>query len=161
MRMDQILAKLSRLRPGGRTTAQLRMAGEHALLKMLNGRGLRAIERLVAELNARGHRFQPDQRGVGTRTWREVCEGGERAIDIYVASTRSFRAASLRYLDIRKPELTPAEQKRAAVQKRFYDRYMEIGQRAYRDSRYRLTVMDRRLLLVGELEADVNNGGFS
>jgi hypothetical protein len=38
---------------------------------------------------------------------------------------------------------------------------MEVGQKAYRDPSYRLSALDRRLLLVGELEADVNNGGFS
>ena len=37
---------------------------------------------------------------------------------------------------------------------------MTVGQKAYTDSSYRLTPPDRLLLLIGELEADVNNGGF-
>ena len=37
---------------------------------------------------------------------------------------------------------------------------MTVGQKAYRDPRYRLAPADRLVLLIGELEADVNNGGF-
>lgn len=57
--------------------------------------------------------------------------------------------------------LTPRQRRIHAGQEAFYARYMAVGQKAYRDPRYRLTPDDRLVLLVGELEADVNNGGFS
>ena len=71
------------------------------------------------------------------------------------------RAASLTYVEVRVPRLRVAELERDAIQKRYYERYMAIGRRAYADPPGRISAMERRLLLVGELEADVNNGGFS
>lgn len=153
MDLKRILSRLVRLRPDAPAVAPLRRSAEGALLKLLQRQGLRAVERLVAELNDGGHDFQLAVRAPGTRTWREVVDG-KRSIDIYVAANGSYRASSLRYSEVRKPP-------KLTEQHRFYDRYMEIGQKAYRDPRYRLSAVDRRLLLVGELEADVNNGGFS
>jgi hypothetical protein len=159
MDLKRTLSRLARLRPGARETIPLKQAAEIGLLKTLQGGGLRTVERLVADLNAAGHRFKRVSQTAGTRTWREQLDGGKRTIDIYVAS---IGASSLRYLQVpAPPKLTPSQLKRHAEQKRFYDRYMQIGQKAYRDPRYRLSALDRRLLLVGELEADVNNGGFS
>jgi hypothetical protein len=56
--------------------------------------------------------------------------------------------------------LTPAQQRRHQVQEAFYARYMAAGQRAYASPPKRISAEDRCILLVGELEADVNNGGF-
>jgi hypothetical protein len=47
------------------------------------------------------------------------------------------------------------------LQQQFYDRYTEVGQRVYRAQHpVRVAPDDRLILLVAELEADVNNGGF-
>lgn len=161
MDLKRILARLLPLRPEARETLPLRTKGERVILNLLLAEGLPGAEKLVAGLNASGHRFQPVVRARGTRTWREELDDG-RAFNIYVASLPGYRASSLRYEAVRKPpQLTPAQRKRDALQKRFYDRYMAVGQKAYNQPRARISAMDRRLLLVGELEADVNNGGFS
>ena len=141
--MERILKALAKLRPSARKTVPLKTRGDHLLMRMLNKGGLRGVERLVGALNAKGHRFQPVESGPGGRFWREDAD---------------YKMAALRYLAV--PKLTRAEIERAAVQKAFYDRYMAIGQRAYRKPGP-LPAVERRLLLVGELEADVNNGGFS
>jgi hypothetical protein len=162
MDLKPILARLVRLQPKEPKTLPLLIRGERVILKLLQAKGLPGAEKLVADLNAIGHRFQMVVRAPGTRTWREELEGGERAFNIYVASLPGYRASSLRYEAVPKPpKLTPAERKREALQNRFYDRYMAVGQKAYNDPRARISPMDRTLLLVGELEADVNNGGFS
>jgi len=162
MDLKRILASLVLLQPGAPATLPLRQSAERGLLELLQGEGLRGAERLVARLNAGGHRFQLVQRGAGTRTWTEALEDGRRTIDIYVASRPSFNRTSLRYLKVREPpKLTPAQEKHHAAQERFFARYMAIGQKAYRDPPARISPMDRCLLLVGEFEADVNNGGFS
>jgi hypothetical protein len=63
---------------------------------------------------------------------------------------------------LRKPvRLTPGQQKRAAVQEAFYARYNAAAERAYATPPRRISAEERRILLVGEFEADVNNGGFS
>ena len=154
--MERILKALAKLRPSARKTVPLKTRGDHLLMRMLNKGGLRGVERLVGALNAKGHRFQPVESGPGGRFWREDADG--RVFEIRVRSNRVYKMAALRYLAV--PKLTRAEIERAAVQKAFYDRYVAIGQRAYRNPGP-LPAVERRLLLVGELEADVNNGGFS
>jgi hypothetical protein len=158
MRLERILEELARLRPGSRATLELRVAGERALMKALKGGGLPAVARLVGRLNAAGHRFEVTQSGAGHCYWGEML--GSRRCDIHVQANRHLTAASLHYLAVPKVKpLPPAQQRRAAAQQRFYERCMDIGQRAYKGRR--VTPPERTLLLVGELEADVNNGGFS
>jgi hypothetical protein len=157
MRVEQILAALARLRPRSRATLELKVAGDHALMKALQEGGLPAVHRLVAALNAGGHRFALVEKRPGVRGWREEIHDAKRAFELRVATNRSYKSAALRYLPVQKVRKTKAH----ALQELFYARYMAIGQKAYRDSGYRLSPAERRLLLVGELEADVNNGGFS
>lgn len=162
MDLKPILASLVRLKPKAPETLPLKIRGERIVLKLLQARGLPGAEKLVADLNARGHRFQMVMRAAGTRTWREELDGGERALNIYVASLPGYRASSLRYEEVPKPpKLTPAEQKLADLQQFFFDRYDAVAKKAYKDPPGRLSPLDRRLLLVGELQADVYNGGFS
>ena len=157
--MDRILKALARLEPRTKKALPLRIKGDHLLMATLKSGGLRAVQRLVKTLNAKGHRFEPVNPGPGRRWWREELD--RRAFEIRVWSSRALKMSVLHYVPTRLQKLTPAQLELQAVQKRFYDRYLEVGQKAYRDPRYRLSAMDRRLLLVGELEADVSNGGFS
>ncbi|HUQ74424.1 MAG TPA: DUF4375 domain-containing protein [Burkholderiales bacterium] len=160
MRTDQILKALVESKPGSPKSAELRAAANHAVMKTLESGGLPAVERLVKTLNARGHRLEPTDTGAGRRWWREEHDGN--VFELRVWSSRASKMGSLHYYRLRKPKtLTRAQLVLQAEQQRFYDRYREVGQKAYRDPRYRLSAVDRRLLLVGELEADVNNGGFS
>ena len=161
MDLKRILASLVRLQPKAAETLPLRIKGERVILNLLIGKGLPGAEKLVAELNASGRRFQMVVRAPGTRTWREELDSGTRALNIYVASLPGYRASSLRYEAVPKPpKLTPAEQRHADLQQRFYDRCRAVAEKAYSDPPARISTMDRRLLLVEEVEADVNNGGF-
>jgi hypothetical protein len=158
MRFEQILEELAKLQPGARAALELRVAGERALMKALKNGGLPAVARLVVRLNAAGHRFEVTQSGAGHCYWGETL--GSRRFDIHIQANRHLTSASLHYLAVPKVKpLTPAQQRRQGRQERFYERYMDIGQRAYGGKR--INALERTLLLVGELEADVNNGGFS
>jgi hypothetical protein len=130
-------------------------------MRITGAGGLRAAERAVAALNARDRRLALVQRGPSSRTWREELDGGRRTLELQLVADRTIRSALVRYQ--RAPAVRVAPRRRAthAVQEAFYARYLEIGQKAYRDPRHRLSPGDRLVLLVGELEADVNNGGFS
>jgi len=92
------------------------------------------------------------------RTWRE--DLGTRTLEISITAGRSYRSTSVRYRSSAKEQLTPRQRAIQALQQSFYARYMSVGQKAYTDSRARLTPANRLILLIGELEADVNNGGF-
>jgi hypothetical protein len=156
MRAHQILSSLARLQPGARETLALKRAGERLIMKVLQTSGLPAVERLVGELQAKGHGFQLTQKTQGRRVWREELAGGRRVFELRVTANRVLRSAALHYLVVRTVELTPAQRQAHALQSLFYDRYMQIGRRTAR-----LAPLDQRILLVGELEADLNNGGFS
>jgi hypothetical protein len=149
MRANHLLAALER-----RKLAE----AEHVLLKALQSGGLRAAEKLVAGLNAKGRRFELLERSPVVRAWGEVLPNG-RIFRIQVGGNRAFKYSSVRDLPPEKPASPPT--RRDLLQKQFYDRYMEIGQKYYRKPGMRLSPADQRLLLVGELEADVNNGGFA
>jgi hypothetical protein len=160
MDLTRLLARLLRLKPRSGAAYKLRVQGEHALFRILQRDGLAEVERRVRRANAAGRRLAAlSVTAPGTRLWREDLD--DRGIQIYVHSSRSYKALSLTYVEVRVPNLTAPERERHAVQERFYERYMAIGRRAYADRPGRISAMERRLLLVGELEADVNNGGFS
>ena len=78
-----------------------------------------------------------------TRTWRE--DLGTRTLEISITGGRSYRSTSVRYRSSAKEQLTPRQRDVQALQESFYAR---------------LTPANRLILLIGELEADVNNGGF-
>jgi hypothetical protein len=132
---------------------------EHLLMRITGAGGLRAAARAVAALNARDRRLVLVQKGASMRTWREEL-GGRRTLEIQLVVNRVFRSALVRHQVVPKVRVTPRQRAIHAVQEAFYARYMKIGQQAYRDPRRRLAPDDRLVLLVGELEADVNNGGF-
>jgi hypothetical protein len=158
MRFEQILEELAKLPPSARAALDLRIAGERELMKTLKRGGLRAITRLVERLNAAGHRFEVTQSGAGHCYWGEGL--GSRRFDIHIQANRHLTAVSLWYLAVPKAKpLTPAQERRHELQELFFDRYMDIGQRAY--SGRRISPLERTILLVGEMAADVNNGGFS
>jgi hypothetical protein len=153
------VGRLATLRPGSRVADQTRWAIEHALMALVQAGGRRAAERAVAVLNARGHRFALTDTFGFLRVWRETLAGGQRTIELSVNVNRLFKSTSVRYRSI--PRLTAKARATTAIQDAFYARYMAVGQRAYRANGFRgLSSADRIILLVAELEAGVNNGGF-
>ncbi len=121
----------------------------------------RRLAPLLRRLTGLAPRLVLVEKRTSLRAWREELAGGRRTLEIGLVANRLFRSARVRYQLVRKTRLTPRQRRIHAVQEAFYARYMAAGQKAYRDPRYRLAPGDRLVLLVGELEADVNNGGFS
>lgn len=160
-RLGPLLRRLSRLAPRRRKARELRMELEHLLMRITGAGGLRAAERAVAALNARDRHLALVRKAASSRTWREEVDGGRRTLEIQLVVGRGFRSALVRYQPVPTVRVTPRRRAIHAVQEAFYARYLEVGQKAYRDPRRRLSPADRLVLLVGELEADVNNGGFS
>jgi hypothetical protein len=160
-RLAPLLGRLTGLATRSRKARELRMELEHLLMRITDAGGLRAAERAVTALNARDRHLVLIEKRASLRAWREELAGGRRTLEIQLVVNRLFRSALVRYQFVRKLRLTPRQRRIHAVQEAFYARYMEVGQKAYRDPRYRLAPDERLVLLVGELEADVNNGGFS
>jgi hypothetical protein len=112
-------------------------------------------------LLARDRHLALVQKDASSRTWREELDGGRRTLEIQLVVDRLFRSALVRYQLVPTVRVPPGRRAIHAVHEAFYARYLEVGQTAYRDPRRRLPPDDRLVLLVGELEADVSNGGFS
>lgn len=157
-----LVPRLAQLKPGSADAEELRWALERLLMKAILVGGRRAVDRAIAALNARGRRFSLAETRGSLRTWRESLADGQRVLEIRANVSRTLRTTLVQYRAVRVPRLTRGQLERHARQQRFYARYLAAGQRAYAGDGYRrLSRADRLVLLIGELEADVNNGGFS
>lgn len=158
-RWASLLRKLTVLRPRSPEARAIEARLERLLMGIVGGGGLRAVDRAIAAVNARGRRLALVGKHAAGRKWREELVEG-RTLEIDVIAGQIYRSTHVEYRRVRKPRLTPRQRTIQALQEAFYGRYTAVGQRAYRDPRYRLAPADRLVLLIGELEADVNNGGF-
>jgi hypothetical protein len=159
LRSVSLVRKLTRLPTRSRQARELKAQLEHWLIKVIATGGLRAVTRAIATLNAHDRRFTLVGKHPAGGSWREELDGW-RSLEISVSTGKIFRSAGVRYEPVRTVRLTPAKRRIHALQEVFHARYMTVGQKAYTNRTYRLTPTDRLLLLIGELEADVNNGGF-
>jgi hypothetical protein len=147
------LAKLAQSTPSSPSSGRARASVERLLMRILTAGGPRALERVVAAARLQGLDLQQSDRRPGYRAWQNE-----------VLSVRGFSSRAMRYISVqwavRRPSPTPAQQRLHRTQEAFYARYMAAGRRAYASPPQRISANDRCILLVGELEAEVNNGGF-
>jgi hypothetical protein len=127
---------------------------QRRVLACLHPGGARPAVRLIQALTRRYPRSEA-QTLPSLWLWRLRLEKPRRALDITVHKGGIYFSYGLL------EEPSPRAKRRHAIQDLFVARWLEVGQRAYAPgSRARLSPDDRLVLLVGELEADVNNGGF-
>jgi hypothetical protein len=157
-RIARLLRRLTALPMRSRKALAPRAESERLLMSAVR-QGLRAAERAIAAVNALDRRLVLVEKPRFFRKWREELHDGRHALEITALANRDIRSVHVLYRSI--PKLTTRQHETHAIQQAFYARYLAVGQRAYRDSALRLSADDRLLLLVGELEADVNNGGFA
>jgi hypothetical protein len=154
-----LVDRLVTLRPGNAQAQEICATLEHSLMKAVTAGGARAADRAIAALNRRGHQFTLAETLGTIRRWREPLADGKRVIEISVNVNRHFKSTAVKYLSVREPpRLTRRQRAIHSVQEAFYAKYMAAGRTA--DAKGRLGRGDRLALLIGELEADVNNGGF-
>jgi hypothetical protein len=145
--------RLAALVPG-RRDARAAALCQRRLLACLRSGGARPARRLIRSLKLH---YPHSQAQVAPRLWlwRLPLVNPRRALDV----TMHARGIYFSYGLLTEPSLR--EKRRHALQERFYARWLAVGARAYAArGRPRLSPGDRLVLLVGELEADVHNGGF-
>lgn len=163
MNYARALKRLIRARPRSRESARVKMAMEKAIMGEVKRRGQPAAARIVEGLIAAGfpfvqeERFHDRKKRVSYVRWRLPLE--RRAIHLSANVNSLFRSVSVTSWPAR--TLTKKELAKHELQQRFYARYDAVARAAYGPRPPRLASKDRIVLLVGELEADVNNGGFS
>lgn len=152
------------MQPALAAAARARADLEHLLLRIITRGGPRALERMVEAARQRGLALQPDleTQHPGLRAWQLEVPSRNALLGVRGFSSRAFRYVSISWNKRpASPKLTPAQERRRRQQQAFYARYMAAGRRAYASPPRRISAVERCILLVGELEADVNNGGFA
>ncbi|MBI2072384.1 MAG: DUF4375 domain-containing protein [Gemmatimonadetes bacterium] len=130
-------------------------------MRLLAGGGQRGVTRIVRSLAKRGYAFEQSFNQGATRAWRMALDAPPRDLTLQTFSGAGVRATHVLYQARPEVRLTPRQRTAQRLQESFYQRYIEVGQRAYTTKPTpRLSRDDRLVLLIGELEADVNNGGF-
>lgn len=160
-RANSLFEALASAKPGSAKAAAAKAELEHAISAMLADGGIRAVERLVASLKKPGVELELVAKGAGRRAWKFDVAGGKREIGLIIARNRHDRLTGVQFQEKRiPPRLSPKQRALHALQEAFYARYSAVAQKAYGTPRYRPRPDERLLLLVGDLEGGVNNGGF-
>jgi hypothetical protein len=135
---------------------------ERMLMRILNTAGLRAVERMIAGAQIPGLAAVTDRVIPGRREWTAIDRERGGRLGIVVSSNQYYRFKSVSVTWSALPrELKPHEQKVHQIQQAFYARYNAAAERDNATPPRRISAADRRILLVGEFEADWNNGGFN
>jgi hypothetical protein len=154
------LVSLTTQKPGSRPAERKRTALELLLLQVLARGGIRDLERVIQAVARRGLPMQQTHARRGYRAWQQELRSGVLEVRGHVM--RGLRTILVSWRARPAPRhLTPAQERRHREQEAFYARYLAAGQRAYASPPKRISAVERCILLVGELEADVNNGGFA
>ncbi|MBK9115691.1 MAG: DUF4375 domain-containing protein [Betaproteobacteria bacterium] len=149
--VDRLLA----LSPGCPEAKQQQHAIEHLLMDTLRFEGCGAAEALVESLVTHGHGLE--RLAALPYMWR-VLIPPPRVLELWFTGAEAMAVVGLSYRE-GAPWGTRAQKRAAKLQAAFYARYEGLG--PGEDPRATALAPDDRLIvLVGELEADVNNGGF-
>lgn len=141
-------------RPGPEADV-LRYSAEKVLMQALVKGGLRGAERAIKGA-AEAVEVATAGRQRTLRAWRVRCRP-RLWLAISVVCGGGVRCASVMFEEERAPR-TKRQKEIDALQEAFYERYNKAASVAYRGGRQ--SAADRVILMVGELEADLNNGGF-
>jgi hypothetical protein len=99
--LGSLLRRLIALRPGARAAGELRSRLDRRLMRITLAGGLRAVDRAIRALNARGRRLESLERAGTRRSWRESLANGRRTLEIRVVANRHYRSTLVRYETVR------------------------------------------------------------
>jgi hypothetical protein len=129
-------------------------------MRVLKTAGLRGVEKVIRAAAVPELAAETGQHVAGLRRWVARPAGMAAELGIGVYTSRNFQYASVTWVAL-PPELkSKRAREQYRVQEAFFARYEAAGARAYATPPRRISAADRRILLAGEFQADVNNGGF-
>ena len=151
-----LLRRLVRLKPGGRLAEKLRVELTHLLMRIVRADGLPGVRRLVKQLTSTAP-LDPVFATGSVRAWRHTV--ADRVLVLQTMTGRTIKSATILYSQGPRP-LGPKARARKELQDRFYARYNEVGPAGAPRLARRPSPADRLVRVIGDFEADVNNGGF-
>ena len=125
-------------------------------MSIVRTEGLRGVQRLVKQLTSTTSLELEFAKG-SVRAWRHTV--ADRVLVLQTLTDRSLKNATILYSQA-PPPLGPKALARKAVQDRFYSRYNQVGPAGASRLTRRPSAADRLVRVIGDFEADVNNGGF-
>jgi hypothetical protein len=146
-----VVGRLLSRAPGTKAAGKEQHLIEHLLMTALKQGGRVAGEQLVESLTA--HRYTLERVPALPCMWRVVIPP-PRVLEMWFMPGDHPVVAALSYR-VGKPWGTKAQQRAARLQAEFYKRYETAFHKAPP-----LSAAEQLIVRVGELEADVNNGGF-
>src|SRR5688572_9457301 len=153
---QKLLRQLLRLKPGGRRAEKLRAELTRLLMGIVRTEELPGVRRLVKQLTSTTSLELEFAKG-SVRAWRHTV--ADRVLVLQTLTDRSLKNATILYSQA-PPPLGPKARARKAVQDRFYARYDQVGPAGKARTTRRPSAADRLVRVIGDFEADVNNGGF-
>ncbi|MCM2255484.1 MAG: DMP19 family protein [Vicinamibacteria bacterium] len=161
--VERIAALVAKAPEGGKI-ADARARAENELFRLVRDAGASGAQALIERLKASGHALEAVVQAGPFRSWREVRRDG-RVLEIVVNPGPVVFSALVKWeVAVAPRPQKRGERARAALHEAFYARFAAaagLGPEAGKPRPRRLAKGDRLVLLVGDLEADVNNGGFS
>jgi Domain of unknown function (DUF4375) len=151
------IRQLQSLEPGSRSAEKRRCNLEHGLMQIVLTEGLPGVRRLVRALSVT-RKFAPVFAVGSVHAWR--CVVDDNMLQLQTNTGRSVKSASISYSKRSHPRSSPGSRAQQAMQQEFYARYGVVGP-AGRLASSRLSSADRLVRSIGDLEADLNNGGFA
>jgi hypothetical protein len=145
------VGRLLALTPGTDAAVKEQRRIEHLLMAALRQGGRLGGEQLVDSLAAHGYTLE--RIPALPSMWR-VVTAPPRVLELWFTGGDRPAVAALSYR-VGKPWGTKKQKRAAILQAEFYKRY----ESACREGEP-LSPLDRLIVLVGEFEADINNGGF-
>jgi hypothetical protein len=118
--------------------------------------GLTGVRRLVKQLSSTTS-LDPSFAKGSVRAWKHTVD--DKVLELQTLTHRTMKNATVSYSLAPRP-LGPKARARQAVQDRFYARYDQVGPAGASRMTRRPSTADTLVRLIGDLEADVNNGGF-
>jgi hypothetical protein len=149
--LPKLVDSLVELSPGTAEAEGPQRAIEGLLMDALRSGGREAGEKLVESLTARGYALQ--RIDALPCMWR-IAVPSPRVLEIWFTGGDTPAVAALSYR-VGKPWCSRAQKRAAKLQGEFYRRYEALARENAAPSQD-----DRLIQVVGEFEADVNNGGF-
>lgn len=147
--------------PATKQADKARWAIEGVLMEALKSDGIRAVRAALKGLSADGELFQLVEKESGSYRWQAKISQ-DRVIELAVNFAGGVQGTSVTYRIDRPLALTPRQQRLADAHAAFYSHYERIAASVHATGgKKRLGRAEKIILFVGELEAEINNGGFS
>jgi hypothetical protein len=153
---QQRLGQLVALKPGSPAAEKLRAELKQALMHIVRTKGLPGVRSLVKQLSSTTPLDLEFATG-SVRAWRHTVD--DRILVLQTLTARDLKNATILYSQAPRPP-GPKARIRHALQDRFYARYDQAGPAGVSRRAKRPSAADRLVRVIGDLEADVNNGGF-